>query len=71
MSQKFQPGDYLIYQIESAYGLLRILAIEKTENDTIWHLAAYEEMFLEIDSADSALEIPAAFKKALMSSRLT
>ena len=60
MSQNFQPGDYLIYQIESAYGLLRILAIEKTENETIWHLAAYDEMFLEIDSADSALENPAA-----------
>lgn len=60
MSQNFQPGDYLIYQIESGYGLLRILAIEKIENDTIWHLAAYDEMFLEIDSADSALENPAA-----------
>ena len=58
MSQNFQPGDYLIYQIESAYGLLRILAIEKIENDTIWHLAAYDEMFLEIDSADAALENP-------------
>jgi len=60
MSQNFQPGDYLIYQIESAYGLLRILAIEKIENDTIWHLAAYEEMFLEIDQADAALENPTA-----------
>ena len=58
MSQNFQPGDYLIYQIESGYGLLRILAIEQIENDTIWHLAAYNEMFLDIDSADAALENP-------------
>ena len=58
MSQNFQPGDYLIYQIESAYGLLRILAIEKTEAETVWHLAAYDEMFLDIDSADAALENP-------------
>lgn len=56
MSQNFQPGDFLIYQIESGYGLLRILAIEKIEDETVWHLAAYNEMFLDIDSAEAALE---------------
>lgn len=55
MSQDFQAGDFLIFQIESAYGLLRILAIEETENGTVWHLAAYNEMFLDIDTADAAL----------------
>ena len=56
MSQKFQAGDFLIFQIESAYGLLRILAIEQTEAETVWHLAAYNEMFLDIEIADVALE---------------
>ncbi len=56
MSQDFKAGDYLIFQIESAYGLLRILAIEETESGTVWHLAAYNEMFLDIETADAALE---------------
>ncbi len=56
MSQDFQAGDFLIFQIESAYGLLRILAIEETESGTVWHLAAYNEMFLDIETADAALE---------------
>ena len=56
MSQDFQPGDYLIFQIEATYGLLRLLKIEESENDKIWHLAAYEEMFLHIDMADAALQ---------------
>lgn len=56
MSQDFQAGDFLIFQIESAYGLLRILAIDETESGTVWHLAAYNEMFLDIDAADAALE---------------
>ncbi len=56
MSQDFQPGDFLIFQIESGYGLLRILAIDQTETGTIWHLAAYNEMFLDIEMADAALE---------------
>jgi hypothetical protein len=56
MSQNFQAGDFLIFQIESGYGLLRILDIEKTAEDTIWHLASYGEMFLDIETADAALE---------------
>ena len=56
MSQNFQPGDYLIYQIESGYGLLRILDIEKNSDDTLWHLSAFNEMFLDVESADAFLE---------------
>ena len=56
MSQNFQAGDFLIFQIESAYGLLRVLAIEETASGTVWHLAAYNEMFLDIEMADAALE---------------
>lgn len=55
MSQNFQAGDFLIFQIESAYGLLRILAIEEAAGEKVFHLAAYNEMFLDIDSADAAL----------------
>lgn len=58
MSQDFQAGDFLIFQLESAYGLLRILAIDETESGTIWHLAAYNEMFLDIEMTDAALENP-------------
>jgi hypothetical protein len=57
VSQNFQAGDFLIFQIESAYGLLRLLAIDETENGSrVWHLAAYNEMFLDIETADAAIE---------------
>ncbi len=56
MSQNFQAGDFLIFQIESGYGLLRILEIDETADSTTWHLAAYNEMFMDIDSADAAIE---------------
>lgn len=58
MSQNFQAGDYLIFQIESGYGLLRILAIEESEGEKIWHLAAYNELFLDSEMADAAIENP-------------
>ena len=55
MSQNFQAGDFLIFQIESGYGLLRILRIDETEDGKVWHLTGYNEMFMDIDSADATL----------------
>jgi hypothetical protein len=55
--QNFQAGDFLIFQVESGYGLLRVLAIDEGEKgDAIWHLTAYEELFLGAEMADSAVE---------------
>lgn len=56
MSQNFQAGDYLIFQVESGYGLLRLLEIEEVEAEKVWHLAAYNEFFLDVEFADLALE---------------
>lgn len=58
MSQNFQAGDFLIFQVESGYGLLRILAIDAAGGDRIWHLSAYNELFFDIETADAALAAP-------------
>lgn len=71
MSQNFQPGDYLIFQIEAAFGLLRLLDIDVKDDDTIWHLAAYEDMFLDVEMADQALQNPQNLKKSLDHAALT
>lgn len=58
VAQNFAPGDYLVFQLESGYGLLRVLAVEETERGTIWHLLAYEELFPDVDAAEAALAAP-------------
>lgn len=58
MLQAFDPGDFLIFQLESAYGLLRVLAVEETADETVWHVAAYSDFFQDVDDADKALEQP-------------
>ena len=59
--QNFQAGDDLIFQIESGYGLMRILAIDESEkNERVWHLAAYNELFLDVEFAEMALANPAS-----------
>lgn len=58
MAQIFAPGDDLVFQLESGYGLLRVLAVEESEQGTIWHLLAYEELFADVETAEAALAAP-------------
>jgi hypothetical protein len=58
MSQNFQAGDFLIFQLESGYGLLRILGIDEENGEKVWHLSAYNELFFDIETADAALDEP-------------
>lgn len=48
------PGDYLIFQLEAGYGVLRLLAVDVSEGSHIWHLAAYDDFFLDVDMAEAA-----------------
>jgi hypothetical protein len=58
MSQPFSPGDDLLFQLESGFGLLRVIATEEREGKTVWHLMAYEELFPDIESAELSLANP-------------
>ncbi|HJU54389.1 MAG TPA: hypothetical protein VJ715_07460 [Pyrinomonadaceae bacterium] len=55
MAQAFDAGDDLIFQLESGFGLLRVLAVEEREEGTVWHLLAYEELFPDVETAEAAL----------------
>jgi hypothetical protein len=55
MSYPFNPGDDLIFQLESGFGLLRVLAVEGEGAGTVWHLLAYDDFFPDVESAESRL----------------
>jgi len=55
MTLPYEPGDDLIFQLESGFGLLRVLAKSERAGETVWHLMAYEELFLEVEAAEAAL----------------
>lgn len=55
MALTFAPGDDLIFQLESGFGLLRVLATEELGGETVWHLLAYEELFPDVETAEAAL----------------
>ena len=58
MAQEFLPGDDLIFQLESGFGLLRVVAVENDGEGPVWHLMAYEELFPDVESAQEALTEP-------------
>jgi hypothetical protein len=55
MTHTFVPGDDLIFQLESGFGLLRVIAVEPADTGAVWHLLAYEEFFPDVESAEAAL----------------
>jgi hypothetical protein len=55
MPQTFEIGDDLVFQLESGYGLLRVLAKQGENFNTVWHLLAYEELFPSVEAAEEAV----------------
>ena len=55
MALQFAPGDDLIFQLESGYGLLRVLAVDEQSGGVVWHLSAYEDLFPDVETAEAAL----------------
>lgn len=61
--QEFVAGDDLVFQLESGFGLLRVLASsEHPVHGRVWHLLAYEDLFPDIEWAETALAHPAELR---------
>lgn len=58
MSQNLIPGDFLVFQLEAGYGLLRVIDVESVGGQTVWHVAGYDEFFLDVESAEASLQRP-------------
>ena len=71
MLQNFKAGDFLIFQVEAGFGLLRILAIDENEGETIWHISAYSDMFPDPEIADAAIAQSSDFRIAIPHAALT
>ncbi|MDX6713032.1 MAG: hypothetical protein QOH96_4048 [Blastocatellia bacterium] len=71
MDKRFESGDDLVFQLESGYGLLRVLAVDEIDGDTIWHLSAYQELFPDVEAAEAALNNPDSLHTVIRHMALT
>ena len=56
MDNRFKAGDYLFFQLEAGFALLRLLAVESDERGTVWHLATFNDLFPDVESIEMAIE---------------
>jgi hypothetical protein len=55
MALTFAPGDDLVFQIESGFGLLRVLAVEGEGREAVWHILVYYDFYPDVEAAEAAL----------------
>jgi hypothetical protein len=55
MAQSFAPGDDLVFQVESGFGVIRVLAVEGEGAAAVWHVLVYEDFYPEVELAEEAL----------------
>ena len=67
----FAPGDFLIFQLEAGYALMRVLDVEQIDGDDVWHVAAYGDLFLDTDMADAAIDRHESLRIELSHAALT
>jgi hypothetical protein len=58
MEHRFKAGDFLFFQLEAGFALIRVLDIEEETNDLVWHLVGYNDLFPDIESIERAVESP-------------
>ena len=55
MALTFAPGDDLVFQVESGFGLMRVLAVEGEGREAVWHLLVYQDFYPDVETAEAAL----------------
>lgn len=55
MSLGFAAGDDLVFQVESGFGLVRVLGVEGEGEGRVWHVLVYEDFYPDVESAEAAL----------------
>src|SRR5829696_1022505 len=55
MALSYAPGDDLVFQMESGFGLLRVLGSEGGGRGSVWHILVYHEFYPDVETAEAAL----------------
>jgi hypothetical protein len=55
MALSYEAGDDLVFQMESGFGLVRVLGSEGAGTDAVWHVLVYHEFYPDVEAAEAAL----------------
>jgi hypothetical protein len=55
MALSYGAGDDLVFQMESGFGLVRVLASEGEGQGAVWHILVYYDFYPDVEAAEAAL----------------
>ena len=55
MALTYAAGDDLVFQMESGFGLVRVLASEGEGPGAVWHVLVYYDFYPDVEAAEAAL----------------
>lgn len=55
MALSYAAGDDLVFQMESGFGLVRVLASEGEGAGAVWHIMVYYDFYPDVEAAEAAL----------------
>ena len=70
MSQELRPGDFLVFQLEAGFAMLRLLAFDD-DGQRVWHLRAYGDLFPDVESAEESSAVPKSLSVSIPHVALT
>ncbi|HEX8282976.1 MAG TPA: hypothetical protein VF588_06455 [Pyrinomonadaceae bacterium] len=55
MALSYAAGDDLVFQMESGFGLVRVLGSEGEGHAAVWHVLVYYDFYPDVEAAEAAL----------------
>jgi hypothetical protein len=55
MALTYAAGDDLVFQMESGFGLVRVLGSEGAGREAVWHVMVYYDFYPDVETAEAAL----------------
>jgi hypothetical protein len=62
MDDRFKEGDFLFYQLEAGFALMRLLTVDEIDGENIWHVAAFRDLYLDLEQIEAAVTKPASLE---------
>lgn len=71
MQQRFKAGDFLFFQLEAGYALIRLLEVEGDGDDIVWHVSAFNDLFPDVETIEQAVTDPTSLSVSIQHVALT
>ena len=71
MQHRFKAGDFLFFQLEAGFALIRLLGIDEIGEEPVWHVATFNDLFPDVDSIDRAIATPNSLSISIPHAALT